>query len=241
MIQVRLLLSTLVITLILQGCSQSRTDLFIETAERPSEATTFLSILDQEIESSDSENIVYARIDEFPYLRINRFFDELKHNLESDEQRADWVNSLRELAVEARKSEVFSLTDSALQAIADKLNLLNPLSRGQLWTRTLQEEDQLFSYDRKHSDFYQAVIDSAEVEDDYSTPMRVFGLYPLAYLPVAFVTDRAYDKIRTKNKRRFEEQVLRGSLVRYTYERQREPKANSAREILQNHEKTPWV
>src|SRR4030067_2791203 len=71
-----------------------------------------------------------------------------------------------------------------------------------------------------HSDKGRAEFDSVlssrlEVPDEYSTFMRVIGLYPVFLIPVAGVTENVRNKIRSTFERDFKDLPIEGRLQTY--------------------------
>ena len=63
---------------------------------------------------------------------------------------------------------------------------------------------------------YDLLKKAVEVPDEYSTAMRVFLLYPLAVVPVAMATTRAYDKYRKWHQTPPEDLDASGVWTRFT-------------------------
>ena len=69
--------------------------------------------------------------------------------------------------------------------------------------------------DMDWGNFYERLAANVEVPDEYSFAMRVFGLYPLAYLPEKIVTARVRERFRTLLATPPEKLPIEGSLMSY--------------------------
>jgi hypothetical protein len=125
-----------------------------------------------------------ARVAGFPYLRVNRLLASLRPLAETNDIA---LNALadRMLALdrEARRYEIMNLPDGQLPERA-------ALERTQECGRLLRETDMAAPEARR------ALLERAQVPDDYSTANRVFGLYALTKFAFAAGVRRSEAEMR---------------------------------------------
>lgn len=132
------------------------------------------------------------RIVGFPYLRVDRFSAALSPRAATAEQQRAWRARLQRLDETARTSE---LANAAL-SIDDV-----PRCRELL--------------DAADSAATKQLRDAATVPDDYSTALRVLGLYPLTRLPFAAGIARWHADTRAVFVAPIDSLPVRGRLFRY--------------------------
>ena len=79
---------------LLSGCAlpfSSQSSLF---TERPQDCQEFLDALDKEVDDAGVRDASSFLIDDFPYLRTNRFLSALNKNLKDEKTREQWVRLL---------------------------------------------------------------------------------------------------------------------------------------------------
>ena len=157
--------------------------------------------LDEEVDAAGVRDAQYTRVPGFPHLRVDRLLASQRERArESEPALRSFAERAVELDLESRRHEVLNLpgNDSA-RSLA--------MRRAEDCGRLLRNADLQSDHGRK------ALLAAAEVPDDYSTPMRFFGLYYLTRLPFA------------AGVRRFEREVVEsfergpageGSRVRYS-------------------------
>jgi hypothetical protein len=131
--------------------------------------------LDERVEAAGVRDAQDTRVPGFPYLRVNR----LLASLRSDAARSDAaVQALAErmlaLDTEARRVEILNLP---LEPAAGALGAEGTLRRTQECGRLLREIDLAKAEGRR------ALLERAQVPDDYLLSHRILGLYALASLP----------------------------------------------------------
>jgi hypothetical protein len=115
------------------------------------------------------------------------------------------------LDLEARRKEILNLSMPRFQGIiAEAPHIQN---RDALHVEVSQCSRTLFTYHRYETDLRDRVNRKAAIPDEYRTWRRLVGLYPLAALPVAYVTDRVYDDFRSWHATAPEDLPLTGRLV----------------------------
>jgi hypothetical protein len=129
----------------------------------------------------------------FPYLRADRFLVSLKNRLKNDAQKDQWVRLMQQLDLSARKTEIQTLPDNEVKKLAAAFGLLP--DRSILQSKAISYSDKMLAHDRLRHDFYEVLLVTVQDSDEYSTLMRIFGLYPIAVIPVAIVTHSVFDEI----------------------------------------------
>jgi hypothetical protein len=79
----------------------------------------------------------------------------------------------------------------------------------------ISNSHQLRMHDQDRPNFYEVLLTMVQDSDEYSTLMRVVGLYPIASLPVAIVSHRVFEEIAAWHKSPPDSLQLRGTLVAY--------------------------
>ena len=140
--------------------------------------------LDERVEAAGVRDAQYTRLPGFPYLRTDRLLASLRERAaQRPETLAVLAQRMRALDYDARRHEIDNLPDAAL-----------PDTRANALHRTQDCGMQLIAADLQSEKGRAAVVAAAQVPDDYSTAMRLFGLYSLTRIPF------------TSGVRRFEEE-----------------------------------
>ena len=148
--------------------------------------------IDHRIDSLGVRDAEAPRIAGFPYLRVDRLSAALSPRAVTAEQQRSWRARLQHLDETARTSE---LANAALSI--DDLPRCREL---------LQAADSAAS---------KQLRDAATVPDDYSTALRVFGLYPLTRLPFAAGIARWHADTRAVFATPIDTLPVHGRLLRY--------------------------
>jgi hypothetical protein len=176
-----------------QGCATWVSRQFVAESGRPTESQNFFDELDKAVAAADVRDAATFSIAGFPYLRANRFIASFRGQLADDRQKEQWVQWMQRLDLEARKKEIFNLPPEHFKNLATRFG--EPLNRDTLYRQLVFNSDQLFMHDQRHPDFFNSLQSAIVIPDEYSTTMRVIGIYPLAALVVAMVTHSVYGDI----------------------------------------------
>ena len=142
----------------------------------------WFAALDRAVDDAGVRDAQETRIPGFPYLRANRFLGALKHRSGTDAGMQAYALRLAALDYEARKAEIANLPADRLGALPA---LLASGSRSEAVTRTRQCAHMLREIDVAKPETRSLLLDRVEVPDDYSSAMRVAGLYALTRYPFA--------------------------------------------------------
>ena len=174
----------------LAGCLPAAPSTTPMVVRRPASCITFLTALQNEIAAAEVGNAAFYQIPGFPYLRADRFLSALPDTeFFSTENAAAWIDELRELDGRARQSEILNLPSAARQRLGRRFQLSSDPAALNRYAESCADE--LLRSDRQGIDFVSAVRSAAQVPDEYRLAYRVAGLYPLASLPVLYLTDKA--------------------------------------------------
>jgi hypothetical protein len=142
--------------------------------------TRHFSHLDAAIDTAGVRDGAEARVDAFPYLRVNRFLASFTDDFKIDSADAEarltaWIAALRELDRAAREAEIKNLSTSSAT--------LPQTSKSEILAKTEECATVLMAADMNDSARRLAMIEAARVPDDYSLFKRALGLYPLTKYP----------------------------------------------------------
>jgi len=196
------------------GCSSFVAHRISRSFERPEECQSFLSALDEQVDRSGVRDASSYPVPGFPYLRANRFLSFMKNNIRDEEGREQWCRWMQMLDLEAREKEISNLPDHVVSSFPFQQGTAP--TRAELVERAKFCSDRLFQHDKARSDFYATLGPLVEVPDEYSFPMRTFGLYPLVAIPVAILTDRSRKKTRSWYEANLEGLPVDGRLRSFT-------------------------
>jgi hypothetical protein len=203
----------LIMILFAHGCASLVSYQFRSRSPRPLEEERFLSELDTAVSKAGVQNAAYFKVTGFPYLRADRFLVSLKDRLDNDDQKNQWMRWLQQLDIEARESEIRNLPASTAEKLAAGFGFAP--DRKILQEKVISYSDKLLAHDRLQSDFFDVLEKVVQGSDEYSTLMRIFGLYPITAIPVAVVTDHVYSEITKWHQLAPEERQVRGTLTVY--------------------------
>jgi hypothetical protein len=173
----------------------------------------FFSELDKAVDQTGVRNGAYFPVSGFPYLRSNRFLVSLKGQLENNAQRNQWVRWMQQLDMAARKAEIQNLPATKVQRLAGAFGF--EADRQMLLAKSFEYSQKLLTHDQSQPDYFEVLDVAVQDSSEYSTLMRVFGLYPLAAVPVAIVTLQVNDKIAKWHQMPEDEWPTLGRLTTY--------------------------
>jgi hypothetical protein len=182
------------LVIFLQGCASFQTHQQVADLERPAEYVRFFEMLDQAVKEADVREASDFTIPGFPYLRANRFIAGMKTSLHNDARRKQWVRWMQQLDLTARRKEIQNLPVKHLKKLNERLGLT--ADRNMLVDRVQYYSKKLLGHDWRQPEFYPALQAAITAPTEYSTAMRVVGIYPLTSIPVASVTRRVQGKFK---------------------------------------------
>ena len=220
-----------------QGCATWQSRQFVAKSGRPSESQRFFDELDKVVDEAEVRDASVFSISGFPYLRTTRFLATFKDQLISDPQKEQWIRWMQRLDLEARKKEIINLSSQHLRKLTSRLG--ETLDRGSLYHRATIHSNQLLRHDQRHPDFIPSLRNAIFIPDEYSTFMRIIGLYPLASIPVAAVTHSVYDDIAAWHQLPRDELRTLGNLRGYAPSRDTPYSQDRIRAILKRSQQNP--
>lgn len=152
----------------------------------PSPCQEWFIALDDRVDATGVRDSQYTRMAGFPYLRTDRLLASLRDKAaERPDTLATFAQRLRALDYEARRYEIDNLPPEALHG-----------TRADVLHRTQDCGMELVASDLGSKARREALVASARVPDDYSTALRVAGLYSLTKIPFTSGVRRFEDGIR---------------------------------------------
>jgi hypothetical protein len=209
----QIFVALIVLFSLLEACAVLPHGRFKASQYRPPECEQFLAQLDATVSTAGVRESSIFRVRGFPYLRANRFSAALRDRLDSEAQIEMWVDLMRTSDLEARAREIQNLPADALEALCLESGAGQP--REMLMARAAFCSDSLFRSDKGHEGYYEAVRSAVQTPDEYSTLLRVVGLYPIASIPVVVLTHKARTKAARWHEVSFDALGLDGRLTAY--------------------------
>lgn len=201
--------------LLITGCATRMPKELSLRPDAPTAAKYFYTQLDTHTKKEGIASSLGSKIEGFPYLRTNRFFTHLKTRLHTQRQKKDWINHLVQYDLNARTADIRALSDEGLDRLQTALGLPENTSREGLIQLLGKSSQQLLNHDQKQDLFYETVIQKTESPDDYSTPLRIMGLYPLAYGPVIYFTKKSYEEMNIRHQTHPDQLPVLGEQIAY--------------------------
>jgi len=197
------------------GCAPTVAERFARQSGRPAEGRLFFQRLDREVERAGVNHRGVTPVPGFPYLAANRFLASLQPRLQTEAAFELWLEQLFQLAGESRRKEIFSLPPAAVEGLLRELNLPGRPSAEALWQHTRRMASLLLQHDRGQAGFRPALQEAVQVPDDYSTTLRVLGIYPVTALPFAYFSEGFFDRLREWHRTPWADLAVLGELVAY--------------------------
>lgn len=138
------------------------------------ECAQWYRALDAEIDAAGVRDAQYARVAGFPHLRVDRLLASLRDRAaENEPALRAFTERLAELDLDSRRHEVQNLP------VVNQTAREQSLKRARDCSRLLRETDLDSPAARAE------LLAAARVPDDYSTALRILGLYSLTKIPFA--------------------------------------------------------
>lgn len=201
----------LLFAILWQGCSGIKLKDSRVNHGRPSRDVHFFEELDALVAADGVQEGSSFSVEGFPYLRTNRFLVAMKNRVNKESEGEFWVAEMHRLGLEARKKEISNLTEKSLFKLAERTGM-NP-DRAALKRAMIESAAGLKTYDRSQSEYFERVRESLYVPDEYSTSMRILGLYPLVAMPVTIAAQNANQQFRKWHQASIEDLPVEGQLI----------------------------
>jgi len=187
----KLQIAALVVSIVfLQGCAALTQPYAF--SQRPAEQVELFSAVDRAVARAKVQNAHNIDVKGYPYMRTNRFLIGVKDSLYTADQVEAWLKAMVALSVEDRTKEIYNLPQDDFETLAARL-AIEP-RREVLIDVLAQGSWEMLSYDMDQQGFLDDVRKRVEDPTEYSTFMRIIGLYPLFAVPVVRATIKAYNK-----------------------------------------------
>ncbi len=199
---------------LLSGCAMTPPPLKT-AAERPSDAVAFFHNLDAAVAHWGVRDAAAAPVAGFPYLRADRFLAAMAPRRQDEGEATAWIDAMAALDRDARRREIGNLPPVALADAPSGAGALGHGTRADLMALADRYAAELLAHDRRAPGYARAVAEAVSVPDEYRTAMRVAGLYPLAVVPVAVVTEHVNRRFVEWHRESWDRLETRGRLIRY--------------------------
>lgn len=178
------------------------------------ECRAWFDAMDEEVRAAGVADPVAARIDGFPYLRVDRLLASFGREPLNQEEFAAWVERLGRLDQQARRAELANLPAPARARLAARTPHRND-AVDWLLGHAARCRDRLAAEDLSSPADRLALREAARVPDDYLGWQRALGLYPLT--SVAFKAGIAawHDDVAAVYAKPLEALPVRGRLLAY--------------------------
>jgi hypothetical protein len=200
--------------LLLSACTSLTQQPSVKYISKESQSCSdFFVHLEQTISNAGVIDSEAARITAYPYLRVNRFLSDFRHD-EMDETLFNaWVDRMQNLAIEGLNIELNNLSNLD----REKLSLhTNGISSNTSLNETVRYcGDLLRTIDLDEDNERHYLKSIAKVADEYKTWQRVIGLYPLTALVFRSGIDAWHEETNDTYAQELESLSVHGELLRY--------------------------
>ncbi len=180
------------VLLLASGCASLSAQRVTQSWGRPAECVDLLNRMDQVVHEGGGKDAATAPVPGFPYLRTDRFLAGLGKSLKEEGEKRQWVRWMQELDLQARRKEIENLSTAVFVSRSSKEETQG--ERERFHSRVASCSSRLLAQDMARGDFYSTLDGLPAVPDEYSSLMRVVGLYPLTAVPVTMVTGHVQRK-----------------------------------------------
>lgn len=205
-----------------QGCSGINPQDSDINRRRPHQDVRFFEELDAAVAASGVHEVSTFSVEGFPYLRTTRFLAAMKDRVNNGVEAEAWVAEMHRLGLEARNKEIINLPERSVHKLAERIGM--PPDRAALMKEMSDSAGRLKAYDRSHPEFFERIRNTVNVPDEYSPAMRIFGLYPLAAIPVTIAAKNANQKFSKWHQTSLEDLPVEGRLFVFGPETGNNPK-----------------
>ena len=175
-----------------------------------SECEDFFAELDRHVKTAKVQDAEYARIDGFPYLRVDRLLSSFREEIVDEDEFNAWLDRLRVLDHKARNKELANLPRTRLAANAMlSTNGVGVQASIANCGSLLRNRDMNVAQKRK------ALRMKASVPHGYKYTRRVLGLYPISSQFVLLGVNRLHKETARTFAIPVEELPVFGKLITY--------------------------
>lgn len=150
----------------------------------------------------------------FPYLRTSRFLLAMKNRVRTEQEKAEWVQLMRQLDEDSREKEIHNLPQSELSRL--KRNGAAPFDRQEVIAEARSSAQELFSHDTARPDFYKSLFPVLKAPDEYSYLRRDIGFFPIVSIPVNIVSEKVKKRFQALYDEPIDKLPLEGNIKLYS-------------------------
>ena len=162
-----------------------------------------------------------ARIAGYPYLRVNRFLSDYRHEV-SGQAFESWINHLQELAINGWQVELMNLPADARLGLQNRVKTTHPSDTSLI--KALHTCGNIMrSIDLDEIAEQNIFREKALVPAEYKTWQRIAGLYPLTALVFRLGIYRWHEQTLETYRLPLQELQLKGQLIRYSPAQKKSP------------------
>jgi hypothetical protein len=155
-----------------------------------------------------------VRIDGYPYLRVNRFWSDFRHEV-SGPAFESWINHLQELAMNGWQMELMNLPASTRQQLQDRVNTTH--SSDLMLIKALHTcGDIMRNNDLDETAEQNTFREKALVPAEYKNWQRIAGFYPLTAFVFRLGIYRWHQQTLETYHLPLQELPVKGHLILYT-------------------------
>jgi hypothetical protein len=205
------MLAPLVLLVAACATSQAPFDAHLRSeASQERDCAQWYLMLDARVAAAGVRDAQETMIAGFPYLRVNRLLSSLRPLARDNAAAFDALTDrMLSLDAEARGSEIRNLPAGALPGLSgarDSYGLREALKRTHDCGALLRKGDFATSGPR------EALLERAQVPDDYGNALRFFGVYALSRIPFA----SGVRKYEEETREAFHRELTQEGVVRYS-------------------------
>jgi len=170
----------------------------------------FFTNLEQTISKAGVIDSEAARIEAYPYLRVDRFLSDFRNEQMDAASFEEWIGLMQRLAEEGWQVELSNLPGISRRAFSESTDQNMSLKDTiHVCGNTLRAIDLDEEHERQH------LKNVAIVPDEYKTWQRVLGLYPLTALAFRSGIDNWHEETNKVYAQPLETLTVHGELLRY--------------------------
>jgi hypothetical protein len=180
--------------LFILGCAFLSPRPFPPYPESVEECQAFFDQLEEKVREAGVRDASGFLIQDFPYLRTNRFLSAMMNRSRDAGEKEKWVQRMRGLDLQARENEISNLPDKSIRSLPFT-EAMHP-DRKEVYRRVESCSNKLLNRYKALEDFNATLSSRIAVPDEYLFWRRAIGLYPLMAVPVAIASHNALVKTR---------------------------------------------
>ncbi|MCC7487532.1 MAG: hypothetical protein IT529_21370 [Burkholderiales bacterium] len=198
----------------LAGCAAAPAHRTAGAGDERADCVEVFRRIDAAVDRAGTGDGMSARVAGFPYLRVDRFLASHAAEPMPDAAFAQWMRRMAALGAQAHAIEIGNLPSDEADRLAQELRELSP-RRASPRDAAADCAARLARLDEAAPERRAALREAAVVPDDYSTALRIAGLYWLTRVPFAAGVRRWQEETRAVFARPLAALPVRGTLRVY--------------------------